>query len=182
MFGAYLSHISYGFFSVFNADMIQRAELQSGGFPAKYGGRVSSVLDVQSDPGDGSWQVDGGISLLATRVAIGGGLPEGARERVGLRNARWRVSGRRSYLDQLARAFADFPYHLTDLQGAFEGWTRGGNRFSLTAYTGRDVLALTDLDNEDFPLLIDWDWGNDLLGMRWTHPRDDGGLVELRTG
>ena len=171
-----------GFFSVFNADMIQRAELQSGGFPAKYGGRVSSVLDVQSDPGDGSWQVDGGISLLAARVAIGGGLPEGARERVGLRNARWRVSGRRSYLDQLARSFADFPYHLTDLQGAFEGWTRGGNRFSLTAYTGRDVLALTDLDNEDFPLLIDWDWGNDLLGMHWTHPRDDGGLVELRTG
>lgn len=171
-----------GFFSVFNADMIQRAEFQSGGFPAKYGGRVSSVLNVQSDPGDGRWQVDGGISLLAARVAIGGGLPEGARDRVGLRNARWRVSGRRSYLDQLARAATDFPYHLTDLQGAFEGWTRGGNRFSLTAYTGRDVLALTDLDNEDFPLLIDWDWGNDLFGMRWTHPRDDGGLVELRAG
>jgi hypothetical protein len=171
-----------GFFSVFNADMIQRAELQSGGFPAKYGGRVSSVLDVQSDPGDGSWRVDGGISLLATRVAIGGGLPEGARERMRLRNARWRVSGRRSYFDVLARSAVDFPYHLTDLQGAFEGWTRGGNRFSITAYTGRDVLSLTDIDNEDFPLQLDWDWGNDLVGARWTHPRGDGGHVELRTG
>ena len=171
-----------GFFSVFNGDMIERAELQSGGFPARFGGRVSSVLEVETDAGDGTFRGDAGVSLLATRVALGGGLSTGAKERLGLRSARWRFSGRRSYFDQVMKPVFDFPYHLTDLQGAFEGWTRGGNRLSITAYTGRDVLDLTRLDSEDFPLRIDWDWGNDLLGARFTHPRSDGGWWELRTG
>jgi len=171
-----------GFFSVFNGDMVQRAELRSGGFPARFGGRVSSVLDIQSDPGDGTFQGDGGVSLLATRLALGGGVPEAWRGAVGLQEAHWRVSGRRSYFDQILRPFFDFPYHLTDLQGVFEGWTRGGNRIALTAYSGRDVLALTNLDPEDFPLRIDWDWGNDLAGFRFTHPRRDGGWWELRAG
>jgi hypothetical protein len=164
-----------GFFSVFNADMIERAELQSGGFPARFGGRVSSVLDIHSDPGDGQLNVDAGISLLATRLAVGAGLPESLEEKAGLRDARWRVSGRRSYFDQVLKAAFDFPYHLTDLQGVFEGWTRGGDRVALTAYTGRDVLELTRLDPEDFPLRIDWKWGNDLVGLSFTNPRRDGG-------
>jgi hypothetical protein len=171
-----------GFFSVFNADMIERAELQSGGFPARFGGRVSSVLDIHSDPGDGQINVDAGISLLATRLAVGAGLPESLEEKAGLRDARWRVSGRRSYFDQVLKAAFDFPYHLTDLQGVFEGWTRGGDRVALTAYTGRDVLELTRLDPEDFPLRIDWKWGNDLVGLSFTNPRRDGGWLELRTG
>jgi len=171
-----------GFFSVFNGDMIERAELQSGGFPARFGGRVSSVLEVETDPGDGSFRGDAGISALATRLALGGGLSQGFRDRVGLRTARWRVSGRRSYFDQVLKPFFDFPYHLTDLQGVFEGWTEGGNRLSFTAYTGTDVLDLTRLDSEDFPLRINWDWGNDLLGGRFTHPRGDGGWWEIRSG
>lgn len=171
-----------GFFSVFNGDVIRRAELRSGGFPARFGGRVSSVLDIESDPGDGAFQGDGGVSMLAARLALGGGLPGKWEEGVGLRDAFWRISGRRSYFDQILRPVFDFPYHLTDLQGVFEGWTRGGNRIGLTAYTGRDVLALTSLDPEDFPLRIDWDWGNDLVGLRFTHPRRDGGWWEVRTG
>lgn len=171
-----------GFFSVFNGDMIERAELRSGGFPARFGGRVSSVLDVRTDPGDGRLQVDGGVSLLATRVAVGGGLPQKAAEGVGFQDFRWRISGRRSYFDQLLRPVLDFPYHLTDLQGVLEGWTTGGDRVSFSAYTGRDVLDLTRLDPEDFPLRIDWDWGNDLLGVRWTRPRQDGGWWEIRSG
>ena len=171
-----------GFFSVFNGDMIQRAELRSGGFPARFGGRVSSVLDIQSDPGGGSFKADAGVSMLATRLAVGAGLPEAWRSRFGLREARWRASARRSYFDQLLKPVFDFPYHLTDLQAVFEGWTKGGNRFAVTAYKGRDVLALTRLDPEDFPLRIDWDWGNDLVGLRFTHPRRDGGWWEVRTG
>lgn len=171
-----------GFFSVFNGDMVERAELRSGGFPPRYGGRVSSVLDIRSDPGDGTFRGDGGISLLASRLALAGSLPERVQAPMGLTRARWRVSGRRSYFDQILRPVFDFPYHLTDLQGVFQGWTRGGNRISLTAYSGRDVLSLTDLDSEDFPLRIDWDWGNDLVGLTFTHPRDDGGWWEMRTG
>jgi hypothetical protein len=171
-----------GFFSVFNGDMIQRAELRSGGFPARFGGRVSSVLDIQSDAGDGRFRGDAGISLLAARVALGGGARGGWAQRLGFREARWRISGRRSYVDQILRPVFDFPYHLADLQGVFEAWTQGGNRLAFTAYHGRDVLALTDLDPDDFPLRIDWDWGNDLVGFRFTHPRGDGGWWEVRAG
>jgi hypothetical protein len=171
-----------GFFSVFNGDMVDRAELQSGGFPARFGGRVSSVLEVETDSGDGSFRGEGGVSLLATRLALGGGLSEGTRDALGLRSARWRLSGRRSYFDQILKPAFEFPYHLTDLQAVFEGWTHGGNRLSITAYSGRDVLDLTRIESEDFPLRIDWDWGNALVGFRFTHPRDDGGWWEVRSG
>ncbi len=171
-----------GFFSVFNADMVERAELQSGGFPARFGGRVSSVLDVKSDPGDGTFRGDAGVSVLATRLALGGGLPGGLERKLGFSDSRWRVSGRRSYFDKVLKPAFEFPYHLTDLQGVFEGWTGAGDRLIISGYKGRDVLSLTDLDPEDFPLRVDWDWGNELLGARWTHPRNDGGWWEIRGG
>ena len=169
-----------GFFSVFNADMMDRAELQSGGFPAEHGGRVSSVLQIESDPGDGRFAVDAGVSLLASRVAVSGGVPKGVAEALGHRNVHWRVSARRSYFDWLLKPAFDFPYHLQDLQGVAEGWTKGGDRIRITAYTGDDILDLTGLDDEDFPLRIDWDWGNDLVGARWTHPRQGGGFLDAR--
>lgn len=155
-----------GFFSVFNGDMVERAELQSGGFGAEHGDRVSSVLTIESDPGDGEFAVDGGVSLLAARVAVGGGM-EGVDDALGLKRTRWRVSGRRSYFDQLLRFSVDFPYHLTDLQGVLETGFTSRDRLRITAYTGRDVLNLTRLDPEDFPLRIQWDWGNDLAGLTW---------------
>jgi hypothetical protein len=169
-----------GLFSVFNADMIDRVELYSGGFSAQHGGRVSSVLEIESDAGDGTPSVDAGVSLLASRVAVGASLPTGAAEALGQSTLRYRLSARRSYFDVLLKPLFEFPYHLTDLQAVVEGWSPGGNRLTLTAYSGRDVLDLTRLDAEDFPLRIDWDWGNDLVGLRWTHPRRGGGSLDLR--
>ena len=169
-----------GVFSVFNADMIDRVELLSGGFGAEHGGRVSSVLRIESDAGDGRTSVDAGVSLLASRVAVGGSLPDGAAEALGHSSVRYRVSARRSYFDVLFKPLFDFPYHLTDLQAVVEGWSPAGNRLTVTAYTGRDVLDLTRLDAEDFPLRVDWSWGNDLVGLRWSHPRRGGGSLDLR--
>src|SRR5690606_32951268 len=99
-----------GLFSVFNSDAIARAELLAGGFGAEYGGRVSSVLNVESDAGAPERvEVAGGVSLLATRLLVRAPLPErlGEGSRVG--------PGRRSYFDVLLPPLADFPYHLTDL-------------------------------------------------------------------
>jgi hypothetical protein len=169
-----------GLFSVFNADMIDRVELQSGGFAAEHGGRVSSVLDIESDAGRGDFAVDAAVSLLATRVAIGGRAPEGVANALGQTSLRYRVSARRSYFDVLLKPAFDFPYHLTDLQAFVEGWTPGGDRLTVTAYTGNDVFDLTTLDPEDFPLRIDWDWGNDALGVGWTRPRRGGGSLGVR--
>ena len=177
-----------GLFSVFNADMVGRAELQSGGFPAEYGGRTSSVLLVESDLGDGKPGVDVGVSLIATRGAVKGGLPAGGKDRLGLSSARWRVSGRRSYLDVISWPFTDipFPYRLMDLQAGFEGWTKKGDRVRITGYSGRDVvnvrsLALLDgtaREEDDFPNL-QWSWGNDAIGAAWTRPLRGGGAVDV---
>lgn len=153
-----------GVFSVFNADMVERAELMAGGFPARYGGRVSSVLDIRSEAGGGEPRVDAGVSVLATRVAAAGGLPESAARWLGFERVHGRVSVRRSYFDVLLSPFFEFPYHLTDLQAVVEGWTGTGG-WTLTAYTGEDVLDLRE--SEDFPLPLRLDWGNDVVGARW---------------
>ncbi|MYI23623.1 MAG: TonB-dependent receptor plug domain-containing protein, partial [Gammaproteobacteria bacterium] len=171
-----------GIFSVFNADMVGRVELSSGGFPAEHGGRVSSLLLVESDPGTDDFNVRGGVSLLAARAALGGRAPAVVEETLGLQRLKWRASGRRSWFDQLPRSV---PYHLTDFQGVVEGWTPGGSRILITAYTGNDVFNLTEVDEDDedgFPLRAAWEWGNDLIGMRWTMPRRDGGALDVRAG
>jgi hypothetical protein len=164
---------------VFNADMVERAELQAGGFPAQYGGRVSSVLNVESDPGQRGQAVSGGVSLLATRIALATDVDSARTRSVGLSSARGRLAVRRSYFDQLFRPFFDFPYYLTDVQLYAEGWTRAGNRVSVTGYTGRDKLDFTDV--ESFPLKLRWDWGNDVAGTRWLgHVK--GGVLDARIG
>lgn len=178
-----------GLFSVFNADMVGRTELQSGGFAAEYGGRVSSLLRIESDLGDGEWGVDGAVSLLASRAAVKGGLSDVARGRLGLANARWKVSGRRSYLDVLTDPFLRiaFPYQLRDLQAAFEGWTDGGDRLHITSYVGRDILNASEAalfgDQESDPTPEAdalWLWGNEAVGASWTRPMPDGQVLEVR--
>ncbi|HEX9107157.1 MAG TPA: carboxypeptidase regulatory-like domain-containing protein, partial [Longimicrobiales bacterium] len=172
-----------GLFGVFNADMVSGAELLAGGFPASYGGRVSSVLNVESDPGRAGGGIDGagGISLLASRLALGSDLSAGVAHALGLRSGRGRISARRSYFDEVLKPIADFPYHLTDVQGYFEGWTPGGGRLTLTGYTGGDVLDFTR-PNESFPLRVRMDWGNDMVGARWSGGWGAGRLLDLRAG
>lgn len=155
-----------GLFSVFNPDMVGRAELSSGGFGAEYGGRVSSVLRIESDPGDGALGVDAGVSLLSSRATVQGGFGDG--------RGRWRFSARRSYFDVLLAPVVDFPYHLQDLQGVVEWRTSDRSRLRVSGYTGADVIDFTEVDEETFPLRIDWDWGNDLLGISWIRLLDRG--------
>lgn len=164
-----------GFFSVFSADMVERAELQSGGFSAQHGGRVSSVLEIVSDPGDGEFKVDAGLSVLAARATVAGGADR-LDQALGTKNTRWRVSGRRSYFDQILRPVTDFPYHLADLQGVLETSFGDRTRLRLSGYTGEDVLDLTSIDPESFPLRINWDWGNRVFGAGLAHEFDRGQL------
>jgi hypothetical protein len=169
-----------GLFSVFNADMVARAELLAGGFPAEYGGRVASVLEVESDATGIGTDVRAGVSVLATRAALGLELPSSASRTIGLRSARGRVSVRRSYFDVLMRPVFEFPYHLTDVQLYAEGWSGGGARVSVTGYTGRDNLDLAGVDS--FPLRVRWNWGNDVAGVRYTRPFAGGRVLDARAG
>lgn len=169
-----------GLFSVFNADMVARAELLAGGFPAEYGGRVASVLNVESDATGTGTEVNGGVSLLASRIAVNTSLPGSLANALGLSSARAHASVRRSYFDVLLKPFFDFPYHLTDAQLYAEGWTEGGARVAITAYTGRDVLDFAGVDS--FPLRVRWTWGNDVAGLRFTAPIGARATLDVRAG
>ncbi|HSF46351.1 MAG TPA: carboxypeptidase-like regulatory domain-containing protein, partial [Chitinophagaceae bacterium] len=88
----------FGFFSVFNGDAIKNVTLIKGGMPAQYGGRLSSVLDIAMKDGNmEDYQVEGGIGTIASRVAIQGPI---AKDK-----ASFMVSGRRTYIDVLAKPF-----------------------------------------------------------------------------
>ncbi len=178
-----------GVFSVFNPDAVERAELLSGGFGAEYGGRVSSVLSVESRGVDPEGvQVDGGVSLLASRATVRAPLPGPAAGLLGGSGGGVMLSARRSYFDWLLRPLVDFPYHLTDLQGRVELGTAGGGRLTATGYTGRDVFDFseTDLvgsgDDELSILRFRWQWGNRVTGLHWEQPFGDGWRLDARAG
>ncbi|HKP77477.1 MAG TPA: TonB-dependent receptor, partial [Longimicrobiaceae bacterium] len=167
-----------GLFSVFNSDAIARAELLSGGFGAEYGGRVSSVLSVETRPGGGAdgFGAEAGVSLLASRLNLHGNLPRGVQRLLGGDAGGWMLSARRSYFDVVLKPLVDFPYHLTDLQGTATLATAGGGRVRLVGYTGQDVLDLSNFDppgqdeDDESVLRIQWDWGNTVLGARLEQP------------
>jgi hypothetical protein len=163
-----------GLFSVFNSDVIAGAELMAGGFGAEYGGRVSSVLTVETiSETPERLRVDAGISMIASRAALRGPVPAALPRVLGGEGGSWFVSARRSYFDKILPESVRFPYHLTDLQAGATLGTVGGGQLRLTGYTGRDVLDLTEFGGgEDATSLlrVQWNWGNDVLGVRWDRP------------
>src|SRR5687767_10217751 len=85
------SHL-FGFFSVFNADAINRVELVKGGFPARYGGRLSSVIDISMKEGNSQkLKGEGSIGLVASRLTVEGPIVKDKTSFI--------VSGRRTYID-----------------------------------------------------------------------------------
>ena len=91
------SHL-FGFFSVFNADAIKNVSLIKGGMPSNYGGRLSSVLDITMKDGNyKSFQADGGLGLIASRLTLQGPIKKDTSSFI--------ISGRRTYIDVLVEPF-----------------------------------------------------------------------------
>jgi hypothetical protein len=177
-----------GLFSVFNSDAVEQAELFAGGFGAEFGGRVSSVLNIESrsELAD-SVEFYGGVSVLASRLLVRAPMPSFLGTALGGDRGTWFASARRSYFDQLLRPVVDFPYHLTDLQAFASVETRGGGRLNLTGYSGADVLdlsgfGLTDEGAAADVLRLRWNWGNRVIGARWQQPLRGGWISETRVG
>jgi hypothetical protein len=85
------SHL-FGFLSVFNADAINHVELVKGGFPARYGGRLSSVIDINMKEGNSKdLKVEGAVGLVASRITVEGPIKKDKTSFI--------VSGRRTYID-----------------------------------------------------------------------------------
>lgn len=158
------SHL-FGFFSTFNPAAVKHVELTKGSLPARYGGRLASVLSVQMNDGD-TERVSGEVSvgLLSTHAAIGGPLPGG-------RSATYAVSARRTYIDALLRPFQTGDgrggYHFHDLNAKATAELSDRDRIQVGVYSGRDALR-TEFDNGMSQSTRTLGWGNATGTARWT--------------
>jgi hypothetical protein len=146
----------FGFFSTFIVDAVKTVDLQKSGFPARYGGRLSSLLDVHNREGNRK-RLAGVVrtGLIASSATLEGPWPRGS----------WMLSGRHTYIATLARAVrVDLPYGFYDVQGRVNYDVAANDRTSLSYYSGRDRL---DWDEPGLNLLLDW--GNETWSSQWTH-------------
>jgi hypothetical protein len=146
----------FGFFSTFNTDAVKSVELLKGGFPAQYGGRLSSVLNVLNK--DGNRQEFRGVarlSLLSASTTLEGPWKRGS----------WMLSGRRTYLDFATQmAGINLPYYFYDGHAKFNVDIDKNNLVSASVYLGDDRLNLKQ-DGSAIKL----DWGNRTFTTQWTH-------------
>ncbi|RYZ50087.1 MAG: TonB-dependent receptor, partial [Chitinophagaceae bacterium] len=156
----------FGFFSIFNSDAIKNTSLIKGGMPAQYGGRISSVLDVQMKDGNtNKFVTEGGIGLIASRVSVQGPIKKD--------KASFIVSARRTYIDALVKPFikdtSNFygsGYYFYDLNAKINYRFSDKDRLYLSGYFGRDVFTFRNAKlsfNADIP------WGNSTGTIRWNH-------------
>jgi hypothetical protein len=159
------SHL-LGFFSVFNGDAIKNVNLIKGGMPAQYGGRLASVLDISMKEGNNkAYHAQGGVGIVSSRLTIEGPIKKDTSSFI--------VSGRRTYIDVLARPFAkkDSPLkksgaYFYDLNAKVNYRLSDKDRIFLSGYFGRDILNFSD-NASQFKLNIAW--GNATGVVRWNH-------------
>lgn len=149
------SHL-FGFFSVFNADAVKDIKLYKGGIPARYGGRVSSVLDIrQKDGNKNNLQASGGIGLISSRLLLEGPIDKQQK-------GSFLVAGRGSYA-HLFLKLANEPNsaYFYDLNTKISYEFNEKNRIFLSGYFGRDVFEISDSFNNSY--------GNATINLRWNH-------------
>lgn len=151
----------FGFFSTFNPDAIKDVRLFKGGYPAEYGGRLGSVVDVYNKDGNRR-ETEGtaSIGLLASRAMVEGPYSKGS----------WMVAVRRSTIDPLLAALQDTDgiperYYFFDVNTKVNFDASENDRFSVAAYAGQDKLKVEPLDDFDISVL----YGNRTISTNWTH-------------
>lgn len=158
----------FGFFSTFNTDAVKDLKLYKGGFPAQYGGRLSSVIDVKLKEGNSKkFAGTGGIGLIASRLTLEGPIQKDKSSFI--------VSGRRTYVDLFTNAvnkanegkeeYDPIPaYYFYDLNTKINFTLGEKDRLYLSGYFGRDKFGFKG-DFFDF----NFDWGNATGTVRWNH-------------
>lgn len=148
-----------GIFSIFNSDALQSAEIYKGGIPAKYGGRLSSVVEIETkNPSDTSVHVDAGIGTISSRLTISGPIKK--------EKSTFMISGRRTYADLFLKLSKDenlrkSKVYFYDLNGKVTLSAGKKNEFSISGYYGKDVLDINEL--------IRFSYGNAAATGAWKH-------------
>ncbi|MBL0310614.1 MAG: TonB-dependent receptor [Bacteroidetes bacterium] len=158
----------FGFFSVFNSDAIKNLTVIKGGMPAEYGGRISSVVDVQMKEGNMKrWNVEGGLGLIASRLTIQGPIAKDKCSFI--------ISARRTYIDIITKpilknigdgGLAGNAYYFYDINAKINYRISDRDRLYLSGYFGRDVFKFSDPGGN---FKLDFPWGNATGTLRWNH-------------
>lgn len=148
------SHL-FGFFSVFNPDAIKDIKLYKGGIPARYGGRVSSVLDIfQKEGNSKELKVNGGIGIVASRLLVEGPIKKN--------KAAFLIGGRASYAHLFLPLFdVDNKAYFYDLNTKLNYNINDNNSVFLSGYFGRDVFSISNSFVNTY--------GNSVGNLRWNH-------------
>ena len=154
-----------GFLSMFNGDAVKNADLYKGDFPAKYGGRMSSVLDVSTV--DGNINRFGGnasVGLITSKIFLEGPI---AKQKAG-----FMLSARRTYLDAFLPLFTktippNTAMYFYDVNAKVNWVINRNNRLYLSAFTGTDVfgMGMEEFDMDE----MRFDLNNTTETLRWNH-------------
>lgn len=148
-----------GFFSVFNPDAIKNLELYKGGIPARYGGRLASILDIQMKEGNNKrLELSGGIGSISSRLTVEAPLKRDESSFI--------LSGRRTYADLFLKFSSNEninnnTLYFYDFNAKANYKINDNNKLFLSGYFGRDRLGVAD----QFGL----NWGNATATVRWNH-------------
>ncbi len=168
----------FGFFSVFNADAIKDVKLTKGGYPARYGGRLSSVLEINMKEGNlKEFKGAGSIGLISSKLSLEGPIIKD--------KASFIVSGRRTYIDLLAKPLirrglsvnpgqsGDAGYFFYDVNAKINFKLGSRDRLYLSTYFGDDQFFFEtneEVENEfSQGVNTELGWGNLTTGLRWNH-------------
>lgn len=159
------SHL-FGFFSVFNANTIQKIDLHKGGMPAHFGGRVSSVIAITTNNGKlNRWKVDGNLGILATTLTVQGPIKKDTSSLL--------FSMRRTYVDLLKNIFVGSSsnyqtnYFFYDLNFKYYHLLNAKNKLYITGFMGSDYFLYDDKKEKTFSNEINW--GTKLVSVKLIH-------------
>ncbi len=154
-----------GFFSVFNPDVVKNTTLIKGSMPANYGGRLSSVVDIQMKDGNNKkYEIEGGLGLIASRLTVQGPIVKNKSSFI--------LSGRRTYAFDLAQPLIKGTtvegtnYYFYDVNAKINYKFSDKDRLFISTYWGDDVLDYKT-NARDFQLRIPY--GNLTTTIRWNH-------------
>ena len=154
-----------GFMSMFNGDVVKNVQLYKGDFPANFGGRLSSVLDVSTRDGNNNeFKGDFSVGLITSKLAVEGPIVKNKLS--------FMLAGRRTYMDLFFPLFGDkipknTQMYFYDLNGKLS-WVAGPkDRVYLSAFSGKDVFGMS---MEDFDLdLMKFSFANNTQTLHWSH-------------
>ncbi len=164
----YINHLG-GFVSVFNNEAINSTKLYKGGFPARYGGRLSSVLDIRMKEGNNKkFGGSASIGLISAKVMLEGPIKKNKTS--------FLVSYRRMLYDLLMRPISkavsngySTGYYFQDLNLKINHIFSEKDRIYLSMYYGDDKLTLNYDNKVDSKIKFKNTWGNLLTVLRWNH-------------